>query len=693
MEADDNIPLALRRSRRSNFGVRVTDAFSDAAVPPTRTPKREHGLQTPRKTNTSRRLRFSDPGLSTGLTPFLRRSDINTPRGRRVSMPQVSSTLQRQPRDNQCIHNIRDGRVERRERRGATREAVGKVEAKHRHATSRAKSEISHLQDQLRSRDREIYELRNATIVVDTDRIWQLEGQIDALKADLRRAQSQDRHRNSFMAPDSPTQPFTDIGFGHNGGPEQTWFDDTTGIIAGTPSRRAQDSFPSPPATSPMAIPETPSSRSRSRTHLAVPPTPISATAHAGVQACLLNPDVVDAQAVELESLRREVGRLMGTLDEHRRMMERLAHRIPQPQTESDASDSGSTTEFEQQIAGLLDTLSEKTTSLSGLTSAISSLGFPGGDAPEMLGSISVAFRQARLELEYLSPGECALPLSHHGAEVLDLVLTQLRELARKLQERENTIDEYHAGELSLRQQLSDRVSFAERLREGLDKANCAIEEKDTRIHELEFGNDRLKGAINGYLRDISELERLVERMEAEAANNGTGREAAADGAESEQQSLIRDLESRIDDATKSASELRDELDVVKASRKKQLNEVNKRNGQALALRDARVAELRGEVDRVNGALSHAHWEIHRLRAENKGLHGDNEALRAVVDDIKRQLLEVETTTSEAPLGSGHLQPGRLLSGKLARRSSSSRRTGRRVDSGIGFIDEDEAGS
>ncbi|KAF4126231.1 hypothetical protein GMORB2_1477 [Geosmithia morbida] len=600
---------------------------------------------------------------------MLRRSVIgNTDAAapRRVSMPETTTIGGFWDHDSEqdCIRHVRDGRVERRERRCAMRDIITKVEARHRRATSQAKSEIAKLQAQLDERDREIYELNNATIIIDTERIWELESQVDSLRRDLEKAQKQQQQQQQ-------QQPSW-----HNDIDEATWFNDTTDIIVSTPSRRARESFPTPPATSPvmLAIPETPSTGASRLRHV---------------------------RALELESLQREMGRLAATLDEYKQMMDRLGRHMPQTEDLPDA-DASPTAAFEKQVVELVQSIGEKNALLTDMTTAVSSLGFAGADASEMLRTISLGFRQARLELEYLSPGECSLPLSHHGAKVLDLALAQLRDLARKVQEKEDAIDEYHAEELSLRRQLNDRVSFAERLKGDLDKATGLIGEKDSQIHQLEIGSDRLKGAVDSYLRDISELERLVEKMEAEAlrTKNSASKDASVQTPSSEQQeqkqnALIMDLEQRVADATKSASELRDELDVVKSSRKKQLADVNKRNGQALALRDARIGELRSEIGRINTALSSAHWEIHRLRAESHAVREENSDLRTVLENVRAQLDQVKAMNRELAgakkegRGAEHgheQQPKRLLSGKLARRSSR-----RRPDSGVGLIDEDEA--
>ncbi|KAL6853096.1 hypothetical protein ACO1O0_007649 [Amphichorda felina] len=709
MDADDNVPLALRRERRSNFGVRVKT--EPDTLPEIKTPRRGG--------NGKRKVRFSDPGLSSnsGLTPMLRRTTLfSTPSSRRRASnpstttrhngPSVPSSPSRQVNGSQCIRHVLDGRVERRLRRSALRTALDQLDSKHQRNAGQARSQITHLKNELRARDREIYELQNATIMVDTDRVWDLERQVDDLQRELREAQDQQqqqREKTTFvdwtMAARDPfeegSRSHMDMDFGYDGEDEDMFGDATVAQLACSTPSRARHSFPTPPATSPV-LPglATPSSH-HPRLNLHIPSTPASVHTHAGVQASLPDPELQARQA-ELESLQRETRKLTATLDSYKQLTERLSQRLPQlPSADNEPQVTASTGDnVELQVEALLQSLSDRTSSLTGLTATISSLGFPGKDASEMLTSLSAAFRTARLELEYLTPGEITLPLTSHGAEVLDLVLVQLRDLARKVKEGDEAVDEYHAIELNLRQQLDARVSAMDDLRADLTKATGLVGDKDAKIQELEVGNDRLKGAVEGYVRDMAELERLVERMEGEASEK--------DKTLSERQVTITDLETRLKDATSRASDLQDELEVAQATRKKHLAAVNRRSGEALALRDARVAELRDEIDRVNNALRDAHERIRRLRVDRGSVEDENRSLRGVVDGMKGELQRVLRMSEELLGGRGgepgepsveddggdkSISPGNLLSGKLARRSSGRKR--RRYDSGLGFLDED----
>ena len=294
-----------------------------------------------------------------------------------------------------------------------------------------------------------------------------------------------------------------------------------------------------------------------------------------------------------------------------------------------------------------------------------------------MLTTLATAFRSARLELEYLTPGEITLPLTSHGAEVLDLLLVRLRELAHKVKEGDDAIDEYHSIELNLRQQLDARVSVMDGIKSDLALAQSQLSQKSSQITDLAVGNDRLKGAVDGYIRDITELERLIEKLDSESQNK--------DIALTERDATITDLEARVLAATQRATDLQDELEVAQASRKNQLASVNKRSGQALALRDARVIELRDEIDRVNGSLREAHETIRKLRIREAKLGKANVILGQEITVLKETMAGME---KQADDGAAEGEKKRMLDGGLARRVS--KRGKRRYDSGLGLLDEDE---
>ena len=113
----------------------------------------------------------------------------------------------------------------------------------------------------------------------------------------------------------------------------------------------------------------------------------------------------------EMQCLRSELTRLSETLASHEEVKSRLSSKIWAASSIAENKDN-----VEGHLDAVLQSLSDRTAALMELNSSLSSLGFPGKNAEEIIGSLSNAFRAARLELEYLTPGELTLPLSSHGA-------------------------------------------------------------------------------------------------------------------------------------------------------------------------------------------------------------------------------------------------------------------------------------
>ncbi|KHN97201.1 uncharacterized protein MAM_04798 [Metarhizium album ARSEF 1941] len=710
--ADLNVPIAVRRTRRSNIGSVKAEEEPESPARPPRTPRRAR-----------RAVRFSDPtsSLSSGLTPMIHRTSIGTPRRRRrasapaapsrrgATVPHTPPALPSRRRDplqpSRSLHHTVDGRVERRLRRSHLRDLLNKLERQKKRAAQQSRTEISHLRSEIRSKDREIYELQNATVVVDNERLWDLEQQIELLRGELaRRPETPRGHARSYDWTLAARDPFADE---YADGPEDgDCFGDATAaeFAASTPSR-ARLSFPTPPATSPV-VPATPCS-----------PTPCLpvAPSHVGVQVSF--PDVERRQAEEeLASLLREVGKLTATLDSYRSLESKLREKLASVESIAPLGDGGDGDGdlLEGKVAALLQNVSDGTEAVRQLSASIAELGFPGANAGEMIAALSSGFRAARLELEYLTPGEIALPLTSHGAEVLDLLLTRLRELARRAKEDESSIDEYHELEQSLRKQLDARVSVMDHLKGQLSQAERLLGEHKARLGQLEAGNERLRGAVDGYVRDMSELERLVERMEREhgeaAASHSAQREL--DRREvSRRDATVLELQDRLADAVRQSANLQKEMSDVQDSTTRHVVSLNKRHGAALALRDARVLELRGEIDRVSESLRAAHETIRVLRVDKGGLLArvdeERDKARAAVDSIKAELqrvLQMSPDFSREPLGmrggdkdevascaarvDGEAEAA-AASDPLVRSGSGKKRR-RRYDSGLGLLEEDD---
>ncbi|KAM0471386.1 hypothetical protein ACHAP7_009161 [Fusarium lateritium] len=661
---------------------------------PTKTPKR----------GTKRRVRFSDPfPASSGLTPMVGRISVATPKRRRHSSAPIETTpntIRSSPALPQSgevtflpLRQVLDGRVQRRIRRNGLSEEMNTIQQEKRRRSMESKAEIEKLRGELKARDREIYELQNATVVMDTDRIWDLEKQIQDLQDELSkrsgRGMDQSRGYNwTLAARDKISAEFMDMT------PDEEEFGDETmaHFVSSTPSR-ARTSFMTPPATSPT-IPGTPDYT-----------PPVMMTDDVGVQACFPDPNQQGLED-EVSSLQFEVTKLTDTLESYKALSGRLTGKL------SDCTPTTTSHEgLESQIDGMLQTMSDRACALQQLTSSITKLGFTGTDASEMITSLASGFRAARLELEYLTPGEITLPLSSHGAEVLDLMLTRLRDMAKRAKEDEDAIDEYHEIELSLRKQLDARVTVMDGLKGEMCKAEKLMSDKLARIRELEVANQRLKGAVDGYLRDISELENLVERMERDAHDVEDEYSVQLEVKRkvlTRKEDTIAELETKLSGALQRSADLQKEMRDVQESKLHDILELNKRHGAALAAGDASVAKYRGEIDRVNTSLRAAHSTICSLRVENGGLKSQMEEERtqakAVIDSMKEELQRVVqmsqeflTPRSKAPTiveqsessSSKPIVRRGYFSAGSARRSSK-KRPSRGRDSGMGLLDEDE---
>ncbi|KAK4217528.1 myosin heavy chain, skeletal muscle, adult [Rhypophila decipiens] len=750
MADDSHLPIAVRRTRRSSAGplrdrTDATDSTKACVPSPaaslTSTPKKS-----------KKRVRFSDPGpilanlddedLSTGLTPIIRRASLSSRKKRRHSTPLRHSTTpssasgigipshdgQGSPFSGEVhflpLRQVLDGRVKRRIRRNGLSEEMNVITAEKKRLAQETKAEIERLKAELAEKDDEIHRLHDETVMIDSERVWELEQQVAALKRELASrsgvqqqqiplspafewtAVARDPFSDDFMDLDAPSEADTEA-FG-----EETMAE----LLCSTPTRRARDSFPTPPTTSPPRMLATPCTRSS------------PSQKHVSVQAALPDPEKQRLE-LELASLKLEISKLTTTLESYSSLTTRIADKLGPYSPHPDSPLEEPHSDLESRLRAVLQLLSDRTAALSELSSSLAGLGFPGSDASEVITSISSAFRTARLELEYLTPGEVSLPLTAAGAAVLDLLLTRLRELGKKSKEAEETIDEYHSIELSLRQQLGARVDAMDELKKDISTLQADNSKKDSQIIELEVGLERLKGAVSRYTRDVAELETLVQKMEDELATCNTSREKQRITIQRQDEQLAamsEQLEHKLSSAAEQTSSLRTELASVQDAHQAALSnhtsemiKLNKSHGSALALRDARVAELRLEIDRVNSSLRSAHEMIRQLRVDNSRLAGENGNLMAKVemergkakevidcmrDELKRvvRLGESFSVDGDEPASAGAGKavatagtPSGLLSGELGKKRGSSvslsaSRKKRRCDSGLGFLDEEE---
>jgi DNA repair exonuclease SbcCD ATPase subunit len=665
------------------------------------------------------------------------------------------------------MRQVLDGRVKRRLRRNRLSEEINTIEWDKRLEARERRSEVERLRNELAAKDLEVQSMRDeqdlasqiegesgGSITTNTTlsaKVQELEQEIVQLKAELQRRESDtEDDPNWTMAARDPFDGSNneDDNMINNYDDEFTMNEE----MISTPTR-LNTSFPSPPST--------------------MPNTPCKSTSSmsAGIQATLPVPDPEnEVLKSQLQSLQTEISKLTAAIafndDNHARIAQKLSDFMPIDEAHDHTSlDSALDTVLTQLALSQSHSL-ERESAFSALSNEITSLGFPSCAGPEeTLETIASQFRQARLDLEYLAPGEN--PEGFENDKLLDMLVSRIKVLVQKVNERDETIDQYHEQEVLLRQQIDTRVTVMDEMRKELSLASSVCGELRSEISEKETGNERLKEALEGYRAEVAGLEKLIERIEGENRESVTSmnqqlasiqQEHEALKADKESKSLLlSELQTRLESALQSASALQSQLDTLTTTHSSctstistlqtQLSSLTKSHGSDLALRDARVSELREEIERVNTSLKNAHGVILNLRRENKELvaqiEGEKSRGKFVVQNMRDQIARV-MQTGEGYLGGevrvlgpaergegneenwggrgsliegGPIEPmslslggegiggggsgsgsgfgvrkeaPRLMDAGLARRRSGSGKKRRRYDSGLGFLEEED---
>ena len=645
-----------------------------------------------------------------------------------------------------------DGRVKRRLRRNRLSEEINKIEWDKRKEAREKRSEIAKLRDELAAKDLEIQSLRDeqdlanqieggsgGSIVSNTAlsaKVQELEQEIVQLKAELQRRESDtEDDPNWNMAARDPFDFIDD----HE--PMITNYDEEFTIndeMVTTPTR-LNISFPSPPST----VPNTPSKS--------------VSLVNTGIQASLLIPDPEnEALKSQLHCLQLEISKLTASVafndDNQTRLAQKLSEFIPLDESRDHSTIDLALDAVLTQLALSQSHALDHSTAFSALRNEITSLGFPSCSGPEqILETIASQYRQARLDLEYLTPGEN--PEGFENSKLLDMLVSRIKLLVQKVNDRDASIDQYHEQELLLRQQIDTRVTVMDEMRKELSLAKTAATELRAEISEKEVSNERLKEALDGYRSEVSGLEKLIEQIESEGRKSAkllnqqlasTLGEREALKTDSDAKSLLlSELEERLASALQTSSDLESQLSNLTESHQNRISEKEatifqlqsqtqkreKEHGDALALRDARVSELREEIERVNTSLKGAHGVILNLRKENRELvaqvEGEKRRATFVVQNMKDQMARTMQTGDGylggdvSVLGPSRTQKGqeenggrraslieggpiqvvelglgvvkeapRMMDGGLAKRRSGSGKKRRRYDSGLGFLEE-----
>ena len=611
------------------------------------------------------------------------------------------------------------------------------------------RSEVERLRSELAAKDIEIQSLRGeldlanqiegasggsfTTNTTLSAKVQELEQEIVQLKTELQRRESDTGDDPNWAV--AARDPFD---FNDDDDNMITNYDEDFMMndeVITTPTR-LHTSFPSPPSTMPNT------------------PCKSVSSMNAGIPISLPVPSPENgALKSQLQSLQLEISKFTAAIafknDNETRLAQKLSDFIPTDGSHDHTSLDSALDSVLTQLALSQSHALEHSTAFSALTNEITNLGFPSSSGPEQtLETIASQFRQARLDLEYLTPGENSEGFEND--KLLDMLVSRIKVLIQKVKERDDTIDQYHEQEVLLRQQIDTRVTVMGEMHKELSLANSICADLRSEIQEKETSNERLKEALEGYRTEVSGLEKLIERIEGEGRESATSLNQLVASVQEEHDALkidsenkallLAELEERLASVLRFASELEAQLASLTTTHSSctstisqlQLSatEREKAHGNALALRDARVSELREEVARVNTSLKNAHGVIFNLRKENKELVAQSEGeksrgefklqnmrdkvIRAVMrdghgdlgDEIsvlgpRREGNEENEGRRGSSIEGGPIEPvslgvvreaPRMMDAGLARRSGNGKKR-RRYDSGMGFLDEEDEGA
>lgn len=628
---DLELPIAVRRQRRSCVGLGAlnTSQIAGASISPA------GGIETPLITplRKEKRVRFSAPGpsmlsngLSIGLTPATgrasKRSKAKVP-NRRHSAPVSSWNLEFSGSSTSGIQQfaplrqVLDGRVKRMLRRNHLSEEMNNIEYEKKTREKSRLAELAKLRSELQKKDNEMQTMRdewnlrnqvgdgvaNSQDSELNDKVRDLESHISALQTELNRREASPMHDETdwTLAARDPFHDYNDDHDDHDDDDDDhipqydNDFDNTTNmndIITSTPTRRE---FLSPPST----LQNTPNMSSGSFHNI---------SSHAtSTQADLDDPEKerLEKQVAVLQSdLNRLLTALKKTTEHHGQLTSKLSQFMPSEDHASEAS------KLNTALDTLLTHLANSQTShnktkatLDTLRAEIGKLGFsPTSSAEQILAMIALQFRQARLDLEYMTPGE--IPDGFENQTLLRLLVERIRVLLEQLKERDADADQHREQERALQQQLDAQIGSMDVVQQDLANAKTEIQDLNSELSWQASSNEKLKKALEGYRLEVKGLEDLVGRMETDHS-----------GAEAQ---LKRDLES----AVRRAEGLEAEVESYEAEkhvsravterRELLLEEFKNKLNFALQTIESLKAEMKKLVEKHRAAIDQLHDD--RLR-------------------------------------------------------------------------------
>ncbi|KAF3480642.1 uncharacterized protein GIQ15_05989 [Arthroderma uncinatum] len=647
------------RERPSSAKESVADRLLDEA------PCTPRKVRSPRPSR-AKRVRFSDPGphigledtqeqsgLSTGLTPMVsrttlyanRQSDatVQIPRsgGRRRdtrlrhSDPAAYSQLRQMEAEKTMstpdsnvfrylrFHDILDPRSRRRIQRLGFSEAMNEIDKK--------RKEEKRLQrqkdEQMRQLQREVESLRN-------DRM-----ELDVENPNTQKTLCKTPNRSERQT----THPIDDSMF--------TPCPNTSGDIVDMPDGDMIDedySIPNSPLWTPMAS-----------------STPISTFEPAARSSTNVDPGA-QLRVEELTQDLKIKNRDQLYLFEEWQRLSGAPNADTQDNEEEDCSTLPPPDLAKQVISTLQDATvraSEAVKNVKELHAELSSHGFDGENAAEVIANIEAHFRHARMELERLVPGETANASLSNWKAIIDALVDRIYRLVRGLKHAKDQIKSGEDRESALRRQFDATLvrleeetkengklgRFAESITEDTLNMRMKLQGMERDLEAQETDKARLQDALSKYREDLLMLERLNSELEDEvaASNKKTEKLTALNVRMKNEGNLskakICELQSRLQrekettESIESSLHQRD-LKVLELNKKMKLLETEKEQ-VVVALEKAakeQSDEHEKELGALNVRLSVISTSLSEIKTENATLQFEKSQLENRLKNMER---------------------------------------------------------
>ncbi|KAK5461112.1 hypothetical protein LTS15_003175 [Exophiala xenobiotica] len=313
-----------------------------------------------------------------------------------------------------------------------------------------------------------------------------------------------------------------------------------------------------------------------------------------------------------------------------------------------------------KQLQATTNRAEEAEVALKALDLEIQSLGFPanGDDANDCIRNIKNHFREMRIELERLVPGETVT--SFDNAKLMPEILAKLKMVGERARDREAELRSMREQQRCLKGNFDHAIVAAEKANSRVKELEEAIDTNAEEMLEIrmraqawereskeyEENNQLLIAAIEKYRAEVTKLEKLITEveeeqaarlqevrtattaeftqqlsdMDAKVAAETRGRQAAEKSAV-DRLGKINELESSLLKARQQANEqlakLEEQLNASKHSHAEQLNTLKCSHAEQLA---ATVREHEEEVGRFTSRIASANAEIEKHRKLNSKL-------------------------------------------------------------------------